>query len=174
MARCIGIGYETVTFVLFIALGCSSSQQTFARPRKPQTGLQKAYIVENAYSTVAEYDADPLPESGMKLPGNRNRVAPLGETAEHIRRALSHHKIEATVGPETSTAPDVDFIVRYEDVWQWDIKKYLRKLVIGFYDAKTGEKLAETTYIPQKIVVQTFPTPEKKVPGIIESLIRKL
>jgi len=160
-------------FVCFF-IGCGGGQQDTLRPYKPRVTVKTAYIIENRYSIVVGYDDDPLPESGLKIAGQKSKVAPIGDTSGHIQRALRNHGIESTIGEEQGVSQDVDMIVRYEDVWQWDVKKYLKELFIGFYDARTGEKLVETTHHPKKIVLQTFPTPQKEVPGLISAMLKKM
>jgi len=167
---------QTALLVLstLYAFGCGGSVKTEIHAQKRAKSIQTAYIVDNGYSTIVGYPYEPLPDIGMIIEGKKSQTASLGDTANHIKRALQSHSVESTIGDNQSIPQNVDIVVRFEDEWQWDAKKYLRRLVIRFYDAKNGEKLVETTYHPKRMIIQTFPTPEKKVPGIIGSMIGQL
>lgn len=101
----------------FLVAGCSTSQQVTLARTNP-----------GSITSVAQ-----VPQDGNSP-----------EMDGHLVAALQMNGL-ATKSPlpaGTRTAPDVDAIVSYGDVWRWDLAMYLRSLSVRLYDAKNGDLLA--------------------------------
>jgi hypothetical protein len=58
-----------------------------------------------------------------------------------IADALREHGLNATSGSPSERPDQLDFLVTYEDRWQWDMRMYLIRLRINVRDPETQEIL---------------------------------
>jgi len=87
-------------------------------------------------SNPAEWKTAVLLESA----GNSN------EMDENLRIAMYKNGIDLLprdATPGSSSATNADILVKYTDVWAWDLAMYLSTLDITFYNRKTYAELAK-------------------------------
>jgi hypothetical protein len=72
--------------------------------------------------------------------------SPAMDSAMTDALVLDGFTVKSPVPPNARTAESVDAIVRYVDVWRWDIAMFLASVNVTIYDATTGELLANATW----------------------------
>ena len=72
----------------------------------------------------------------------------------------------------TRTAPDVDALVSYTDVWRWDLVMYLKHLTVQLYDAQTGQLLALGRWSDSPL--HGFRDPKTVMEGLVSELIARV
>lgn len=72
----------------------------------------------------------------------------------------------------TRTAPNVDALVSYTDVWRWDLVMYLKRLTIRLHDAQTGQLIALGQWSDSPL--HGFRDPKIVVEGLISDLVAKV
>jgi hypothetical protein len=103
---------------LALLAGCSTTQEITLGTHVPTKPMV----------TVAQIPND----------GNSSQMTSL------LEAALLKEKL-AVVGAlpaGTRTAPNLDALVSYTDVWRWDLVMYLKHLTVQLYDAETGQLVA--------------------------------
>ncbi|MCP4679865.1 MAG: hypothetical protein GY854_31105 [Deltaproteobacteria bacterium] len=154
--------------------GCSGSVESRVHAPVSKNAFRTAYVIDNGYSTVVGYNVMPMPGSVLMTDGEKSKKESIGNTALHIKKALQNYGIRTAIGNASSVLPNVDLVVRFEDEWQWDLKMYLKRLKISFYNARTRQLIVTGGYKPGGAVVHDFPTSEREVPNVISSKMSKL
>jgi len=111
--------------------------------------------------------------AGSKLKGMKSAYVYThgGSSADmdtHVEEALLDRGLRVRAGLESEKPTDVDFYVRYDDSWRWDVTMYLKELHIQFYDAKDGALLASRSF--SNSLLHTFPDPRKKVSEVVATM----
>ena len=96
------------------------------------------------------------------------------EMSGYLTRALQSHglAVKAPLAAGTRTAPDVDAIVSYGDVWRWDLAMYLRSLSIQIYDAKNGDLLVMGEW--KDSALHGFRDANATMQGLVAEMVTKL
>lgn len=63
---------------------------------------------------------------------------------EIVARAMAARGLQVSAGPSAQRPASARFVVTYEDRWNWDMRMYLKKIVIRVHDAQTGALLGES------------------------------
>ncbi|MFT3928594.1 MAG: hypothetical protein QM778_39055 [Myxococcales bacterium] len=61
-----------------------------------------------------------------------------------VAGAIAARGLTVRAGPPAQRPSSVRFVVTYEDRWEWDIRMYLKKIVIRVHDVQTGALLGES------------------------------
>jgi hypothetical protein len=61
-----------------------------------------------------------------------------------VAGVMSARGLQVSAGPAAARPPSARFLVTYEDRWEWDMRMYLKKIVIRVHDAQTGVLLGES------------------------------
>ncbi len=110
------------TLMLLASVGCSTTQQvtlTKAAPAAPIATVAQVWAEGNSAQMDTNLDAA-LVKAGLTV---KPRL-PAG----------------------TTTAPGIDALVSYVDVWRWDVVMYMKDLNVKVHDARTGDLLAIGTW----------------------------
>ncbi|MBC7948842.1 MAG: hypothetical protein H7Y42_13215, partial [Chitinophagaceae bacterium] len=127
------------------------------------------YIVDNTSSKARGLHIIPMPGFVISTPGKVEEVKGKGNIAEIINTELQKYGVKSSIGAEGIELPnDVDFVVRYDDLWQWDIKYYLHTLNLKFIGRNDGEVIAEGSY--NSSIVHNYPNPKEVIPMIIRDI----
>ncbi len=160
--------------ILFFGLiGCSGRQMISVHYPVNKIKHRQVYIIERTTSTVVGYTVIPVPSGVVMTDGASEEEKAIGQTAVHIRNALAQKGFQTTIGNGTDIPNDVNIVVTYNDVWQWDFTMYLKSLVITFYDHETKKKLAEGSYIASGGGMHDYPDSEREAPNIIDGILAK-
>ncbi|QBM26246.1 hypothetical protein HPF_01055 [Hydrogenophaga pseudoflava] len=74
--------------------------------------------------------------------------------------------------PGTRTAPGIDALVSYTDIWRWDLVMYLKHLTVQLYDAQTGQLLALGQWSDSPL--HGFRNPKTVMEGLISDLVARV
>ena len=96
------------------------------------------------------------------------------EMTAHLVEALRDAglTVKAPLSPGTRTAPDVDAIVSYVDVWRWDVKMYMKSLSVQLFDAKTGDLLVTGQW--QDSSMHGFRDAREAMRGVVAEMVETL
>jgi hypothetical protein len=75
------------------------------------------------------------------VPGPKDRG-----TSGAIQRAFERHGVQVRSGLEERKPADVDALIRFSEVWRWDLKLYLENLDVDVVDAATERSIASGTF----------------------------
>lgn len=133
---------------LALLAGCSTTQEITLGAKLPTKPI----------ATVAQVPND----------GNSSQMTSLLEAAL-LKEQLA---VRAAVSPGTRTAPELDALVSYTDVWRWDLVMYLKHLTVQLYAADTGQLIALGRWSDSPL--HGFRDPKLVMEGLISSLLAKL
>jgi hypothetical protein len=166
---------DSFRFAFLLALaalvaGCAG--ETRAQPLSPANAAKyrSAVILENSQSTIVGYHVIPIPGSVIMTDGDKSKGKALGDTAEHIKRALARHGIQSLVATTPAVPAGVDLVVVYQDEWQWDMKMYMKYLKIDVFDARTKVLVGTGSYTAGGGGFHDYPTAEREAPNIIDAI----
>lgn len=161
----------SITIVTF--LGCAGSLRLSIKPGVDIYKYKTAYIIDSKYSKFRGASVIPIPGTVLVLPGDEEKVESRGKISVLIRDELQKYGVNAVIGSETDSIPEnIDLIIRYEDVWEWDFKHYLSSLVIKFIANGTNDVIAEGKF--KSAIAHDFPIPEREIPKIIKKYLNNL
>lgn len=137
-----------VALALALLAGCSTTQEI----------TLGAQVPTKVIVTVAQVQND----------GNSSQMTSL------LEEALLKEKL-AVVGAlpsGTRTAPGLEALVSYTDVWRWDLMMYLKHLTVQLYDAETGQLVALGQWSDSPL--HGFRDPKTVMDGLISDLVARV
>jgi hypothetical protein len=137
--------YILILTALFLA-SCATTQNVMSVPLADNFHAKSAYFV---------------PHNGKS-----------GDMDGYIQRELIAHNIAMQTGPDVRQLDKVDMIVKYNDSWAWDLAMYLKTLDIQFFDAKSGNLLAQGHW--ENSAFHKFPDAGKIVNGVMNEMFTKV
>ena len=167
----------SLIFLMFLIpiAGCAGKIITNFNNTNQLSTEKCLYIIENEYSIKNKIYFYPIIGPGFGtagvISGPKVKVKPFENTAEIIKKELNKFGINAIIGKESEIPEDIKIIVRYYDVWEWDIKMYLKELTIIFRSIEKGENLVAGSFVAAHL--HNFPTSKREVPKIIEKIFNK-
>jgi hypothetical protein len=141
-------GFSALCLAVVFASGCSTSQHVRSTRMSPHARIE----------TVAQ-----APQDGNSPEMNGYLVDALRDEGLSVRAPLHSG---------TRTAPDVDAIVSYVDVWRWDVKMYMKSLSVQIYDARTGDLLVTGEWSDS--TMHGFRNPKDAMRGVVAEMMTKL
>ncbi|MDP2407428.1 MAG: hypothetical protein U1D36_20190 [Hydrogenophaga sp.] len=133
---------------LALLAGCSTTQEI----------TLGAAVPKKVFTTVAHVQSD----------GNSSQMNSLLEAAL-LKEQLT---VVGALPSGTRTAPDIDALVSYSDVWRWDLVMYLKHLTVQLYDAETGQLVALGRWSDSPM--HGFRDPKTIMDGLISDLVNKV
>lgn len=132
---------------LVLLAGCSTTQE-----------ITLGAAVQKNLSTIALVPSD----------GNSSQMNSLLEAAL-LKEQLT---VVGALPPGTRTAPGIDALVSYTDIWRWDLVMYLKHLTVQLYDAQTGKLLALGQWSDSPL--HGFRNPKTVMEGLISDLVARV
>lgn len=132
---------------LVLLAGCSTTQE-----------ITLGAAVQKNLSTIALVPSD----------GNSSQMNSLLEAAL-LKEQLT---VVGALPPGTRTAPGIDALVSYTDIWRWDLVMYLKHLTVQLYDAQTGQLLALGQWSDSPL--HGFRNPKTGMEGLISDLVARV
>lgn len=132
---------------LVLLAGCSTTQE-----------ITLGAAVQKNLSTIALVPSD----------GNSSQMNSLLEAAL-LKEQLT---VVGALPPGTRTAPGIDALVSYTDIWRWDLVMYLKHLTVQLYDAQTGQLLALGQWSDSPL--HGFRNPKTVMEGLISDLVARV
>lgn len=132
---------------LVLLAGCSTTQE-----------ITLEAAVQKNLSTIALVPSD----------GNSSQMNSLLEAAL-LKEQLT---VVGALPPGTRTAPGIDALVSYTDIWRWDLVMYLKHLTVQLYDAQTGQLLALGQWSDSPL--HGFRNPKTVIEGLISDLVARV
>lgn len=118
---------------------------------------------------LATYEKVPSTVAMVPKDGNSNEVNTL------IIKSLSKHglKFKYSLPAGTTRSTDSDLLLWYEDVWNWDMIMYLRKINITIADAKDGTLLAIGEYNNDSMFHE-YPYENEVIDSLLSQMMRRI
>ncbi|WP_066152360.1 hypothetical protein [Hydrogenophaga pseudoflava] len=132
---------------LVLLAGCSTTQE-----------ITLGAAVQKNLFTIALVPSD----------GNSSQMNSLLEAAL-LKEQLT---VVGALPPGTRTAPGIDALVSYTDIWRWDLVMYLKHLTVQLYDAQTGQLLALGQWSDSPL--HGFRNPKTVMEGLISDLVARV
>ncbi len=160
---------------MVFSLGCAGKITTIKTPKADTSKFKKAFIISAENSQYIEFKFGSILAGGAYLPPVNDDPAKTtkvkGKTAEVIKEELSKYGVASIIGEKGSTPEDIDVIVKYSDIWRWDLKEILDSLDILYIDPETNQIIAESHFKIGHTEYHDFPLPENEVPKMINELM---
>lgn len=185
--------YSTYIFLFFLLLsGCAGKISSSVRPNQDLSQIKNVYIIKNtsvkdrgpegeeivSQAVDTAFFENPAMGSTSLALGfvekflTERAMAKLGSIAPVIKKELELYGINATIVEEKDLPADAKIVVRYLDVWMWDLKAVLYELGIAFISKKDNTVIASSHYKIGSKNYHDFPSPEEEIPKMFKTLFK--
>jgi len=159
----------TIFFIITFIYACAGTRHALINPGVDIKKYKKAFIIANEHSKYQTANIILLPGAATAVPGKIKEVDTKGNIPSAIQRELAKYGITALIGKESDKIPDgIDFVIKYDDLWDWDFKYYLSAINIKLFDSKTGIEIAQGSF--KSAIAHNFPDADEEIEVIIKNI----
>ena len=161
---------STLIIIAFIS-GCAGTRHTLISPDINLKEYKKAFIIANEHSKFQTANIILFPGGATAVPGKIKEVNTKGNIPSAIQRELAKYEIISIIGKTSDNIPDdIDIIVKYEDLWDWDFKYYISTLTLKLIDKKTGKEMAQGNF--KSAIAHNFPDVDEEIAVMIKDIFK--